>query len=362
MASIPVVRMAGTGFQIGLCRTWRWTRILGLVYLAGCALYLLFTLQAFTGALPEIKVPMVVGVEQARATGDLEQLGFIVHVDAIEPADGFPAGAVMYQSLQPDSHVRTGRNIYLIICQGPAHVVLPDLRQSANYDAMRALAQLGLQPSIATTAHSSTIAFDSVIEQIPAPGTRVEVGSAVALIISDGPPDDNSGSDAAASGDTSSGDSGPAPKIHHHVPPPDKDPSKNDPDPSKIKDTLPGGPGQDAAPAVDPNMPDIPPMPNIDSEGNIIEPTGPPAGTHGNAIPGDTTPVPPNGSAGASSLSPTPPASHTGSHPKGGRHHTPVAPHRTPAAPPGDPSGMEPLPPIDTAPLPMTPADTGVPR
>ncbi|MDQ2731119.1 MAG: PASTA domain-containing protein [Armatimonadota bacterium] len=358
MASIPVVGMAGSGFQEGLCRTWRWIRILGFIYLCGCAVYLLLTLQAFTGALPEVKVPLVVGVEQGRATADLEKLGFIVHVDAVEPADGFPAGAVMYQSLHPDAHVREGRSIYLVICQGPAHVVLPDLRQSANYDAMRALAQLGLQPSIASTAHSSAVSFDSVIEQIPAPGTRVEVGSAVALIVSDGPPDDYPGGDSPLSaGDTSSGDMASVPRPRHHEPT-DKDPSKADKDGSKSKD--PTQPGDTGAAPIDPTMPDIPPMPKIDASGNIIDPSIPAADKIGNTIPGDTSPLSSNSIPDDTTARPPTPAPRPGRPSHEGSRRRPTAPTpRTPAARPRGPVNPSP---VDTTPLPMTPADPNWPR
>ncbi|HUG85737.1 MAG TPA: PASTA domain-containing protein, partial [Euzebya sp.] len=69
---------------------------------------------------------------------------------------------------------------------GEGEVVLPDLREMDEYEALAALAELGLQP--ATTEVDSARARGTVVFQSPRAGNAVPVGSTVTVGISTGTP------------------------------------------------------------------------------------------------------------------------------------------------------------------------------
>ncbi|HET6386071.1 MAG TPA: PASTA domain-containing protein [Armatimonadota bacterium] len=170
-------------------RAWRWIRLLGIIYLAACAAYILHTSGWIGGALPEVRVPDAIGLSRETAFAKMQRLGLTPHVQDGPRSDGYAQGAVMQQSLTPGMHVRAGRGVYLLVCSGALHVIVPDLRGLDSGAAARVIARLGLEPSIAANVPSFDVPFDSVVEQAPAPGVRAEYGTPVALALSNGLPD-----------------------------------------------------------------------------------------------------------------------------------------------------------------------------
>ena len=273
MHLIPTAASVDDGRTPFVFVAWRWTRILTLIYLTVCAAALFYLVQPFIVVHTEVSVPAVVGSQGPDAVAKLDAQGLSEHTIE-DRSDGYPTGTVMFQSPDPGTHVRQGRIINLIVCSGPIHVVIPDLKQAASADAMQTLTQLGLTPSVGPGIRSMSLPFDSVVTTMPPPGSRVEVGSPIELIVSQGPPDgalldtgpggtsplvgvpDPSGPAGSGGTPEAPGTSPPAGAGLPQVPDPDITPQPYNPPPT-------------SEPTIQ-NIPDpgtVPPPPASDSEG-----------------------------------------------------------------------------------------------
>ena len=132
-----------------------------------------------------IPVPDVVTQNADQAQATLTDAGFRVETTE-QPSEDVPEGAVVSQT--PQAGVEAARNtvVRLVISSGPERPTVPNVVNQAEGDARAAIQGEGLQVE-AGDSPSSTIPAGNVIEQNPAPGTEVEPGSVVRILISTGP-------------------------------------------------------------------------------------------------------------------------------------------------------------------------------
>lgn len=167
---------------------WRTVMVIGLFYMIVLICALWYFAEPYLSVQPEVKVPALTGLNQLDAATKAEEIGLMTEV-AMDRSDAYPRDTVMRQTPLAGSTVRAGRVIHLQVCQGPVHVVLPDLRTLSNADAVRALANLELKPIIGIFSQSDTVPFDAVIDQSPPPGSVLEVETRVILTVCNGPTD-----------------------------------------------------------------------------------------------------------------------------------------------------------------------------
>jgi beta-lactam-binding protein with PASTA domain len=135
-------------------------------------------------------VPDVVGSTQAAATTAITAAGLMVGT-VTETNNAAAAGSVISQSLLAGTSVAPGTAMALTVSLGPAApttVVVPGVVNQTQAAATTAITGAGLTLGAVTTASSSTVASGSVISQNPVGGVSVAPGSAVALVVSSGPP------------------------------------------------------------------------------------------------------------------------------------------------------------------------------
>jgi beta-lactam-binding protein with PASTA domain len=135
-------------------------------------------------------VPGVVGSAQAAATTAITAAGLIVG-PVTQTNDAAPAGNVISQSLVAGTSVAPGTAMALTVSLGPAApstVLVPGVVNQTQAAATMAITGAGLTLGAVTTANSITVASGSVISQNPLGGVSVVPGSAVALVVSSGPP------------------------------------------------------------------------------------------------------------------------------------------------------------------------------
>jgi serine/threonine-protein kinase len=136
--------------------------------------------------IENIPVPDVVNRPLADAQRLLEDAGFRVE-STEQPSEDVPEGAVVSQT--PQANVEAARNsiVRLVVSSGPEQPEVPNVINQSEGAARAAVEGAGLQVGTVGFQSSTTIPEGNVIDQDPAPGTAVERGSAVNLLISSGP-------------------------------------------------------------------------------------------------------------------------------------------------------------------------------
>jgi serine/threonine-protein kinase len=137
--------------------------------------------------LERYPVPALAGKTVATATTLLTGDSLTVGRTLTQYNNTVPAGRVITSNPLPGVQLKNGEPVDLVVSKGPAPVTLPKLVGSSGTAAAAKLQALGLT-STSTTAYSTTVPSGQVISANPDVGTVVDRGSAVALVVSKGPP------------------------------------------------------------------------------------------------------------------------------------------------------------------------------
>ena len=168
----------------GRSRTWIWVAVVATVVLLliGGGVY------GFVSLLetPEVEVPNVVGMSLVKAQDELKAAKLTSRVIAQQYNNEVPDSHVI--RTDPDAGVKKklGGDVGLILSKGPEQKALPDVRGQSLENAS-ALLQSERFKVGAVTQRSSTYPEGQVIEMTPQPLTQIPVGSAVNLVVSQGP-------------------------------------------------------------------------------------------------------------------------------------------------------------------------------
>ncbi len=127
------------------------------------------------------KVPNVVGLTQAAAETAITKAGLTLGAVTTATSTTLAAGTVISQSPVAELNVAPGTAVTLVVSLG---VVVPNVVGLTQVAAETAITGASLTLGRVTTANSASIAAGKVISQDPAAEAKVEVGSAVALVVS----------------------------------------------------------------------------------------------------------------------------------------------------------------------------------
>ncbi|MEO6912742.1 MAG: PASTA domain-containing protein, partial [Candidatus Baltobacteraceae bacterium] len=100
--------------------------------------------------------------------------------------DAAPKGSVIDQKPAPGSQVRQGSTVLLIVSQGLAPVKMPNLVSQSLTDANKLAAQFGFTINVTEKAPFDTYAPNAIAQQDVKPGTLVDHGSTVNVVVSSG--------------------------------------------------------------------------------------------------------------------------------------------------------------------------------
>jgi serine/threonine-protein kinase len=142
------------------------------------------------GAPTQVTVPSVVGENVNSATTQLQQAGFVVSRQ--QQNSNQPAGTVIAQSPSANAQVDQGSTVTITVSSGPAQVQVPDVTNQDQNTARTTLQQAGLTVGNVTNQPSPTVPNGTVISTSPSAGTSVNPGTAVNLVVSTGPPQQQS--------------------------------------------------------------------------------------------------------------------------------------------------------------------------
>ncbi|MEM9171660.1 MAG: PASTA domain-containing protein, partial [Pseudomonadota bacterium] len=136
---------------------------------------------------PPVNVPNVVGLAEAQARATLTSNRLTIGNVSLVFSNTVAAGLVISQDPAAGVSVPDSSPVDLVVSNGPPPVPAPNVVGLTQAAATTALNNAGLVVGTVTTQFSSTVAAGDVISQNPASGTVVAVGSAVDLVVSDGP-------------------------------------------------------------------------------------------------------------------------------------------------------------------------------
>lgn len=140
------------------------------------------TVTLFVSSGPRmVRIPALVGIQRAAAEARLEALD--LEADVEEREDQAPAGRVLEQTPAPGERVPVGTVVGLVVSSGIEEVDLPNLIGVARPDAVSTLRSIGLTPTVIEQETDDRSEANTILQQSPAPGSRVERGSSVQLIV-----------------------------------------------------------------------------------------------------------------------------------------------------------------------------------
>jgi beta-lactam-binding protein with PASTA domain len=133
------------------------------------------------------EVPVVKGMTQEEATASLAEAKLAL--GTVEQAfdDKAEAGLVVSSKPKAGLPVKPGTPVALVISKGPKPVPVPDIVGKKVGAAKSTLADQGLKSTV-SEKFSESVANNVVISAKPKPGTVVDSGSKIALVVSKGPP------------------------------------------------------------------------------------------------------------------------------------------------------------------------------
>lgn len=132
-----------------------------------------------------VVVPDVSGRDSAAATATLEELDLVVApVEAYH--DDVPTGSVIRTDPESGTSLPRGENVDLVVSLGIEHLVLDDLTEMTQEEAVAAIETAGFPEPEIVTANDRNIPAGSVVSSDPAPGSYPH-DMVITLTVSDGP-------------------------------------------------------------------------------------------------------------------------------------------------------------------------------
>jgi len=133
----------------------------------------------------EFSVPPVIGENVEDAQKAIEGAGLTVGQIEMRPDADFEIDTVMEQSPAAGVEVGALTPINLVVSSGPEVIVLPDLTDLTERDAITELTELGLKFSV-NDEYSDTVPVGIVISTEPEAGVEVLSGDTILLVVSIG--------------------------------------------------------------------------------------------------------------------------------------------------------------------------------
>lgn len=152
--------------------------VLGLA--AGLAAFVFLPL----GMPRDVVVPSIIGMPRAEAERLLQQAKLKMNVVQQQYSDEVPADHVIASVPEPGRQVTEGREIRVVLSQGPEMVTVPDVLHTSLAEARRLLQQANLETGTIREEFSDLVPRGQVIDQTPAADREVPKGSKVNLMLS----------------------------------------------------------------------------------------------------------------------------------------------------------------------------------
>jgi serine/threonine-protein kinase len=136
---------------------------------------------------PMVEVPDVVGSARQEAEAALEAAGFRTRVQR-RYSDTVAEDQVISTDPQAGERATQRSRVTLVVSRGVQPIAVPDVTGLDRDGARRALEELGLRPVFASR-ETDDEEPGQVLEQQPAPGSEVQEGAEVRVVVAEAPPE-----------------------------------------------------------------------------------------------------------------------------------------------------------------------------
>lgn len=165
----------------------RFLRGLGIfLALVGVGIVSAFAVVALLLQQEEVRVPDLTGKDIVTVLDMVRQQGLELKVDRREPHPALPRDSVISQSPAAGNGIKKGRQIRVIVSQGPSNTQTPKLVGEPFRKADIMIRQAGFVPGAVSRVSSEGVDRDSVIAQDPAAGSPLDKGGTISLLVSSG--------------------------------------------------------------------------------------------------------------------------------------------------------------------------------
>jgi serine/threonine-protein kinase len=126
-------------------------------------------------------VPVLAGTQRSVAVQQIRGRGFNPSVEEEESPK--PAGEVIRQTPNAGSQLPAGSTITIVVSKGEAKSTVPNVIGKLRADAVEALRAEGLKPTVSEQETEVPSQVGRVTDQFPPPGSEVEPGSTVTVVV-----------------------------------------------------------------------------------------------------------------------------------------------------------------------------------
>ncbi len=134
----------------------------------------------------EVQVPDFTGQELVTVIEGLNQQGLLLKIDRRDTSATQPRDTVISQTPAGGSRIKKGRQVHVVLSLGPSGTQAPKLVGEHFRKADVMLRQAGFFPGSTARVSSDTVERDIVIAQSPQPGSSLDKGERIDLLISSG--------------------------------------------------------------------------------------------------------------------------------------------------------------------------------
>jgi eukaryotic-like serine/threonine-protein kinase len=127
------------------------------------------------------KVPVLVGAQRRIAVQQIRGRGLVPSVS--EEESGTPAGEVISQSPSAGGEVEPGSTVAIVVSAGKEEATVPNVIGKLRQEAVKALREAGLQPTVEEEETEVPSQVGRVVDQFPPPGSELEPGTAVTVTV-----------------------------------------------------------------------------------------------------------------------------------------------------------------------------------
>lgn len=132
----------------------------------------------------QMRMPDIIGLEEATARAALENMGLHLEVEAEEPHPTWPVFTIIEQSTPAGAGIEPGSTVRVTVSQGPALIELPDVAGMPFEEAQQRLSALDMV--VQKYEDWSVETPGNVVSQDPPPHSLVANRTLVTLIVSSG--------------------------------------------------------------------------------------------------------------------------------------------------------------------------------
>ncbi len=134
----------------------------------------------------EVRVPDLTGQDIVSVIETVRQQGLELKVDSRAPDAALPRDTVISQMPAPGSSIKKGRQVRVVVSQGPSELLAPKVVGENFRKADIVIRQAGYVSGTISKIADDSVERDAVIAQSPQAGSPIEKGGMIDLLISTG--------------------------------------------------------------------------------------------------------------------------------------------------------------------------------